>query len=233
MLRAMLFDCDGVLADTERVHWEAFNEVLLKLGLQMSWDEYVRRYLAYDDPTCFRAFLCDVGYSFDEQLINELVSEKRKLLYERSSTLSIATYPGVVDFVLEASKRYHLAVASGAARNEIMMVLNSLGIADCFRVVVSSEDVKHGKPHPEPFIKAMELLNDSLCLTPPLSPTNCLVIEDSIHGVKAAKSARMWCLAVTNTYPKEMLCEADFIVERLDPRLIPWLDQRIREASGR
>ncbi|MFA4016836.1 MAG: hypothetical protein RUDDFDWM_001947 [Candidatus Fervidibacterota bacterium] len=233
MLRAILFDCDGVLADTERMHWRAFNEVLSKLGLQMSWDEYMRRYLAYDDPTCFRVFLSDVGYGFDEQLISELVSDKRKLLSERSSTLNIATYPGVIDFVLEASRRYYLAVASGAARNEIMMVLNSLNIANCFRVVVSSEDVKCGKPNPEPFIKAMELLNDLLCLNPPLMPANCLVIEDSIHGVKAAKSARMWCLAVTNTYPKEMLSEADFIVERLDPCLIPWLDQQIRAASGR
>lgn len=227
MLRAIIFDCDGVLADTERIHWQAFNEVLSQLGLHMSWSEYVERYLAYDDPSCFRAFLSDVGHPHDDSLIHELVRQKRHLLSERSGSLAIVGYPGVVEFVTEASKRYHLAVASGAARNEILMVLNALGITEFFKVIVSSEDVAHGKPHPEPFIKAMERLNEQLNLNPQLKPNECLAVEDSIHGVRAAKAAKMWCLAVTNTYPKEMLSEADFVVDRLDASLIEYLSQHL------
>lgn len=225
MLRAIIFDCDGVLADTERIHWQAFNEVLLQLGLHMSWDDYVERYLAYDDPTCFSAFLKDAGYTHDELLVSKLVQQKRDLLKGRSGGLKLAAYPGVIEFVTEASKRYHLAVASGAAHNEVMMVLNALGIADHFQAIVSAEDVAHGKPHPEPFIKAMKRLNERLNLTPPLNPDECLAIEDSFHGVSSAKAAGMWCLAVTNTYPKEKLSEADFVVEKLSASLIGWLHE--------
>ncbi|MFA4028410.1 MAG: hypothetical protein GDYSWBUE_000290 [Candidatus Fervidibacterota bacterium] len=228
MLRAIIFDCDGVLADTERIHWQAFNEVLSQLGLHMSWDEYVERYLAYDDPTCFRAFLSDVGYAHDDSLIEGLVRQKRRILSERSNAITIAAYPGVVEFVTEAAKRYHIAVASGAARSEILMVLKALSISDLFKVIVSSEDVAHGKPHPEPFIKAMERLNEELKLNPPLEPSECIAVEDSIHGVRSAKAAGMWCLAVTNTYPREMLGEADFVVDELSASLIEHLDERIR-----
>ncbi|MCS7254024.1 MAG: HAD family phosphatase [Armatimonadota bacterium] len=227
MLRAIIFDCDGVLADTERIHWQAFNEVLSKLGLHMSWDSYVERYLAYDDPTCFRAFLNDIGCQHDDSLIEEFVRQKRRLLSERSGSLVLTAYPGVVEFVTEASKHYYLAVASGAARDEILMVLNALGIAELFKVIVSSEDVTYGKPNPEPFIKAMERLNDVLNLNPPLKPNECVAVEDSIHGVRSAKAANMWCLAVTNTYPRELLSEADFVVDKLDVSLIEKLKEHI------
>lgn len=227
MLRAIIFDCDGVLADTERIHWAAFNEVLRKYDAEMTWDEYTNRYLAYDDPTCFRTFLRDIGRDADDEFVKQLVAEKRALLRKRAEVQKLTGYPGVVPFIRAAAKRYPLAVASGAARNEIQMVLDALDVADCFTVIISADDVERGKPNPEPFLTAMMALNSVLQLTPPLEPTHCLVVEDSIHGVRAAKVAGMWCLAVTNTYPAEQLATADWIVEQLEPGLLERLAREI------
>jgi len=93
------------------------------------------------------------------------------------------------------------------------MVVSHGGLRDCFRAIVSAEDVARGKPYPDPFIKALELLN--LPATDRIEPSECLVIEDSIHGIRAAHQAAMRCLAVTNSYPKEKLCEAQLVVDSL------------------
>ncbi len=123
-------------------------------------------------------------------------------------------FPGVADFIRCAARAYPLVVASGALRREIELVLDFGGVRDCFLAIVSAEDVARGKPDPESFLKAHGIINAHAAAR--ISPQECLVIEDSLHGVEAAHLAGMPVLAVTNSYSKDQLSKADFVIESLD-----------------
>src|SRR5947207_2552172 len=121
-------------------------------------------------------------------------------------------FPGVPTFVRAAAARVPLAVASGALRHEIELILVQAGLADCFAAIVSAEEVSAGKPSPEGFLHALERLRVRL---PDLAPRDCLVVEDSQPGLEGARRAGMRCLAVTNSYPAAELAGADLIVSSL------------------
>jgi beta-phosphoglucomutase len=210
MLKAIIFDCDGVIADTEPLHMAAFGCVLAEEGITLTEDDYFAHYLALDDRGCFtRAF---AGREASQTQMHELMRRKAGYV-ERAMQTGLALLPGAAEFIHKAADRYPLAVASGALRAEIETVVNHGGLRDCFRAIVSAEDVARSKPYPDPFIKALELLN--LPITDRIEPRECLVIEDSIHGIRAAHQAAMRCLAVTNSYPKEKLSEAQLVVDSL------------------
>jgi beta-phosphoglucomutase len=212
MLKAIIFDCDGVIADTEPIHMTVLQRVLGEEGITLREEDYFARYLALDDRGCFRKAFAGRGDSLTEEALNGLIS--RKSAYVDTAMLAeLKLLPGAAAFIKLAAGSYPLAVASGALRHEIELVLQFGGLRDCFRAIVSAEDVERSKPHPDPFIKACGLLN-SLSASP-IEPVNCLVIEDSIHGLRAAREAGMRCLAITNSYPADQLTEAELIVDSL------------------
>lgn len=202
MLRAIIFDFDGVIADTEELHLKAFQRTLKEEGIELTKEEYYEKYLALDDKGCFREVFSSKGRHITDEKIRELV-EKKGLYYEEIMKEGVRFYDGVVDFIRDASRHFPLAIASGAMKREIVFLLRKASVDDCFSVIVSAEDVEKGKPDPEPYIKALTLLNERLRLSPPIKASECVVIEDSIHGVKAASRAGMHCIAVTNSYPGE------------------------------
>lgn len=213
MLKAIIFDCDGVIADTEPIHMAALQRTLFDEGITLTQVDYFAHYLALDDRGCFIKAFAGRDDSLTQDRLNDLI--KRKADYvEPVMQSSLRLLPGVADFIVAASKSYPLAVASGALRHEIELVLKFGGLRDRFRVIVSSEDVTRGKPDPEPFTKALDLLN--LSLNARTEPTECLVIEDSIHGIRAAHQAAMPCLAISNSYPREKLSEAELVVDTLE-----------------
>jgi beta-phosphoglucomutase-like phosphatase (HAD superfamily) len=126
----------------------------------------------------------------------------------------------VFDFVRRSAALVPVAIASGALRPEIEAILERTGLRDCFGIIVSSEDVTRCKPDPEPFLTALARLNAHRSVAgrngPPLRPAECLVVEDSLHGVCAARAAGMRCLAVTNSYPAEALARASRVVKTLE-----------------
>lgn len=212
MLKAIIFDCDGVIADTEPIHMAAFGRVLAEERVTLTEEDYFAHYLALDDRGCFTRAFAGRAASLTLDQLNDLIA--RKAGYVRHAMQSnLQLLPGAVEFIRRAAESYPLAVASGALRAEIEAIVNHGGLGDCFRAIVSAEDVARCKPHPDPFIKALELLN--LPNADRIEPHECLVIEDSIHGVRAAHQAAMRCLAVTNSYPKEKLGEADIVVSSL------------------
>ena len=215
MLRALIFDFDGVIADAEPVHMRAFQEVLSEEGLSLSRQEYYDKYLALDDKTFFRTALKDKGRGFDQRVIENLMSRKSNY-YDRFIKEEIVILPGVPDFVRNAAERYTLAIGSGALRHEIEFILDYAGIKGMFRVITSTEDVENCKPAPDVFLKALERINSMLSPSSQIDPDECLVIEDSIAGIKAARAAGMKCLAVTNSYPAERLSQADMVVNSLE-----------------
>jgi HAD superfamily hydrolase (TIGR01509 family) len=145
--------------------------------------------------------------------LEELVKRK-KAYFEPVLRRNLQLFPGVVQFIREAAETYPLAIASGALRHEVELIVQHAGVRDCFQVIVTAEDFANSKPHPEPFLKALRLLNEKR--EDKIQPHECLVIEDSFHGVRAAHRAGMRCLAVTNSYPQEQLSEAERVVESLE-----------------
>lgn len=215
MLKAIIFDCDGVIVDSEPHHMKALQMVLEEEGISLSKEEYYQKYLAMDDKGCFETALAAHGRPIDNAILKKLITRKMAV-YRTLSQQSLYLYPGVVEFVHKATGAYRLAIASGAFRGEIKFALDKGGMRAAFPVIVSAQDVKNGKPHPEAFLTALAKLNQRTPSGPPILPAECVVIEDSLHGVEAARSAGMKCLAVTNSYPEERLRgKADRIVKSL------------------
>jgi HAD superfamily hydrolase (TIGR01509 family) len=134
---------------------------------------------------------------------------RKAIAYMASIKEHLVIFPGVSAFIEEAAATYPLAIASGALRPEIELVLEQIGLRNAFDHITSAEEVTNGKPHPEPFLQALAGLNRRQ--TTAISPGSCLVIEDSRPGIRAAKAAGMKVLAITNTHTAQDLHEADAV----------------------
>jgi len=213
--RAILFDCNGVIIDDEPVHLELFRKVLREEGVPLSRKDYFKKYLAMDDRSCFRHALLSRGKPAGPAVVRDLVARKA-VYYERAIKERLRIFPGVKSFVKRHRARFALAVVSGALRREIDWILKKAGIARDFSAVISAEDTRRGKPDPEGYLKALRKLNRLPRFRKrPLRAGECLAIEDSIHGVRAAGRAGMRALAVTNSYPALALKEAGRVVKSL------------------
>ena len=211
MLKAIIFDCDGVIADTEPLHLAAFKQTLADEGIHLTDKQYYEEYLALDDRGCFKKAYSHYTKKLSARKLAALIARKSQY-FEPVLEKNLKLLPGVAEFIKTASQSYPLAIASGARRQEIELILNYGQLKDYFQVIISTEDVVNGKPHPESFLRACENVKR---IDYSITPASCLVIEDSFHGVHAAKAAGMKCLAVTNSYAREHLSEADLIVESL------------------
>lgn len=222
MLRAVIFDFDGVIADAEPLHLLGFQRVLGSMGITLTEEQYFADYLAFDDKTCFRVVLERSGIEPTPERIEGLIAEKA-ILVRSLMDEDLVILPGAAGFVAMLAGHYPLAIASGALREEIVLVLARTSLAGYFGVIVSAEDVESCKPHPEPFLSALAGLNTLAAGGErPLLPSECLVVEDSIYGVEGALRAGMRCMAVTNSYAREELGAADLVVDSLDE---PTLDE--------
>jgi beta-phosphoglucomutase len=216
-LRAIIFDFNGVIVDDEPLHLELFRSILLEEGLSVSDEDYREKYFGCDDRSCLIAVFEAAGRKTeadDHHLIDRLV-ERKAILYEQEISNRYLLFPEVVDMVRRLSSQYPLAIVSGALRNEIEMVLKMGEIREHFRVIIAAEDTRACKPDPEGYLKALAALNSNIPERQSIKPDQCLVIEDSVAGVTAAKRAGMRCLAVTNSYREDDLQSADWIVSSL------------------
>lgn len=214
-IRAILFDCNGVIADDEPIHLRLFQKVLAEEGVPLTVEEYYKKYLAMDDRACFTQALREHGQSASQKRVMELIGRKAEY-YKQVIRKELKIFPGVKSFVHRHARRCTMAVVSGALRHEIDLILDRAGITPAFHAIVSARDVKRGKPDPECYLLGYKLLNR---LPPfkksPLKAAECLAIEDSIHGVESAQAAGMKCLAVTNSYSRSKLRHADAVVSTL------------------
>lgn len=217
MVRAVLFDFDGVLADSERLHYEALAHVLSEMGLSLSWEEFKRGCIGVPDWDAVHWALKHNGVD-DEELVAKVLRRKTQI-YDAWLTERLKVADGMADVVKVLAQNFVLAIASGAFRHQIEAVLLREGVLELFAVIVSCEDYERGKPDPTPFLMAMERLNEFV--SPPLKPHECLVVEDSPAGIQAARNAGMRCVAVKSYYDDEALKDADFIVDDLKGLLLP------------
>lgn len=212
VLRAIIFDLDGVLIDSEPLHFAAFNKTLSSDGEPLTNEAYRERFLALDDKGAFIRFFADANKPLAIGKLNELMKKKSEIYLELVASEGVLPYPSVPDFVREAAGRYPLAVATGSRRHEAELLLESAGLRTFFEALVSSDDVKCGKPNPESYLKAVEFLNLTGKRPLPIKPEECVVIEDSKQGIESAHSAGMKCIAVSTSFPAFELSGADLVV---------------------
>lgn len=205
----MIFDFDGVIADSESLHLRAFQRTLSPLGLELSAEDYYSRYLAFDDRTFFGEFLRDSGRPAGEDAVAELV-ERKAVFFEESSGRDVRIFPGVEEFLSLVSGKYLTAIGSGAFRSEIEVILERKGLSDFFGFVVGAEDTRDSKPSPEVYLRCLDRLKSGFDAT--LSAARCVVFEDSPHGVLAARRAGMKCVGITNSCGAEKLAGADRVI---------------------
>lgn len=212
-LRAIVFDFDGVLANTEPLHFRAYRDVLAGRGIALSEADYFARFLGYDDVGAFRAIGVDHGHAFDIRAIEQLVEEKAMRLQalERESSV---LFPGAADAVRRLAAAFPLAIASGALRAEIERVVDATGLTSFFVGIVAAEDTPLSKPAPDPYLRAVDLLRRSIA---DLRAAECLAIEDSRWGLESARAAGLRTVAVTHTYSADALAgAADRVIASLD-----------------
>jgi beta-phosphoglucomutase len=195
MIRAIIFDLDGTLADSEPLHFAAFAELLKKEGLELTEQKYYERLIGYTDHDCFAVVMKEHGRPADDAAIAPLAARKAAL-YQQMIAARDLLYPGAADFVRRCASRFPIALATGTLRDEAELILRRAGLRDLFAAVVAAEDVEHGKPAPDSFLSACERLASRL--QPPLQPAECLVIEDTGAGIEAAHRAGMKVLAIAH-----------------------------------
>jgi len=214
MLRAVIFDFNGIIVDDEPIHFKLFQRVLGEEGITLTEKDYYARYLGFDDRGAFSAGYHENKRSLSENKLAELIARKAAY-YQETIRDHVTIFPGVETLIANLSPRLPLAVASGALRDEIETILSTAALLQHFTAIVAAEDVRHGKPEPEIFLKALEQINAGRDAHDQINAGDCVVIEDSKEGIKGARRAAMKCLAVTNSHPPELLKDASAVVKSL------------------
>ena len=212
---AVIFDFDGVIVDTEPLHYAAFQRLLEPLGLGFSWAEYVETYMGFDDRDAFIEANKKSGSVLSALELKSFIDSKADIFQEIIRN-GISAYPGVIELVRSIhTSQTPLAICSGALRSDIGPILETLGISDCFDIIVTAEDVAKSKPDPECYRLALIRLNT--CRKLNLLPDHVFAIEDTPAGIAAAKGAGLRVIAVTNSYSAAHLTQADHIMDTLTP----------------
>ncbi|MCH9649747.1 MAG: HAD family phosphatase [Deltaproteobacteria bacterium] len=217
MLRAILFDFNGVLVDDEPFHLELFQKVLEEEGLELTQEDYYSKYLGLDDKGCFAEVLHQAGRTVDVGYLMRLITRKASYYEALIRQKGYPFFPGAIDLVREVGKAgLMLGIVSGALREEVEGALRQGKIEDLFKLLVTAEDVLASKPDPQGYQLGLEGLNS----IPPLPdrlihPHEVLVIEDSPAGVEAAQALGLPTLAVAQSYPKKELAMADAVAPSL------------------
>lgn len=206
-IQAIVFDFDGVLADSEPLHLRVYQELLAPSGVTLTREDYCARYLGYDDEGAFRQMAADYSLLLGDEEIELLIREKAKR-FEALVSGGNVFYPGAAECIARLGARWPLGIASGALRADIEVILAGAAAARDFRFIVAAGDVDASKPAPDPYLKAAELHG--------VPAHRCVAVEDSHWGLKSATAAGMRTIAVTHTYPRSSLSHADRVVDSLD-----------------
>jgi len=200
---AVIWDMDGVIADTAPYHFSAWQEVFQKREVNYTEEDF-RHSFGLRNDTIIRNIL---GEQTAQGEIEAIAREKEET-FRSMIGQKIKPLPGAVELIKSLREnRFKMAIASSTPMENIQLITGGLGIDNYFQSIVTGQDVTEGKPSPQGFLLAAQRLG--------VEPRNCIVIEDAVAGVTAAKRAGMHCLAITNTHPRQSLKEADLIIDTL------------------
>jgi beta-phosphoglucomutase len=215
MIAAVIFDFDGVLADTERLHLRAFQAALASLRVVLDESEYFTRYVGYDDRETLVRLAEDRGLALEGAGLDRLLHAK-SVAYRAQLAEGSALFPHTRACIDRLRPRFPLAIASGSLRAEITDILTAAGLAGAFGAIVGADDVARSKPAPDLYLAAARGLG--------VAPSTAVAIEDSHWGLEAARAAGMRRVAVTTSYPAEFLRpHAERVIASLDEVTIEWL----------
>jgi len=221
-LQAIVFDFDGVIANSEPLHLTAFQQVLADDGILLTRAEYYARYLGYDDVGMFEALGRDREVPMGADRVASLVTRKAERMQALLQDGSVL-FPGAVDFIRTAAAAVPIAIASGAQRHEIDEIIDAAGVSDLFTTVVAAGDTPESKPSPAPYRLAFERLRQHVGRG--LEPGRSVAIEDSVWGLESARGAGLRLVGVTTSYRAEDLPGAELVVEGLRELTLPALDR--------
>jgi beta-phosphoglucomutase len=203
-LEAVLWDMDGVIADTMQYHCSAWQDILKEMGVTLTEAEFRPLFGQRHDNI--------IRYALGNNLTHEQIealSDRKQALYRRRVAKDICALPGALELIKALNKnKIKIALASSATKENVDIIMRGLGIEKNFQAFVNGTEVAEGKPSPLIFQLAAKKLGTQ--------PAGCVVIEDAIAGVTAAKQGGMKCVAVTNSLPREKLQAADLIVDSLE-----------------
>ena len=215
MLKAVIFDFDGVIVDSEPLHYEAFVFVAREFGLDFSYDEYAQKYIGYDDRDAFRAMLAEAENSdTDEQRIADLGQRKHEQ-FVQAVARGISVFPGVRDLIEGLSSTMPVTIASGATRRDIDLILRAVGLDAAFECIISADDVRCSKPDPESYALAVDDLNRRHP-DRSIAAADCLALEDTDAGIQSARDAGLWTLGVAHAPDAPPLAGAHRVVASLE-----------------
>ena len=227
VLQAIIFDFDGVIADSERLHLRAYQEILAPEGVTLSERDYYDRYLGYDDVGVFRELGKDRGIAMDQGRLATLI-ERKGQRYDELAAAGEMLYPGAADFIRAAAAQVPIGIASGALTHEIEEILERAGLLSLFPVIVGADQTARSKPHPEPYVTAFARLKAHAGRE--LEPWRTVAIEDSKWGLVSARGADLRLVAVTNTYSAaELREEAELVCEGLSHLTLERLDELVAD----
>jgi len=230
MIKAVIFDLDGVIINSEPLHDESTAIVLQKNGISISEKER-KQFLGLNDKEIFSQVVKENKLKkTPEDLIQErekvyfdlikkvkenklkktpedLIQEREKVYFDLIKKKGLDLFPGVLEAIQKFSKRYKLAITTSSEKSKVDFTLKKFNLSQYFPIIITGEDITKGKPDPEPYIKTIKQLG--------VKSKECLVIEDSINGMKSALDAGCFCIAVTNTFPAAQLKQADMIVQNI------------------
>ena len=192
---------NGVITDDEEIHELATQEIFRSIGIDLTSEIYRELCLGRTDLASFKDLM--KHYDVTDQNMDELIAAKSSK-YQELIQGNLRVYPGVISLIKRMHQKYTLALTSSSTFDEVQTVVSQLDIKKFFKIIVTSKDVVHGKPDPEPYFLTAKKLN--------VKCGNCLVLEDSENGVQSAISAGMKCVAIPNTEDRSKLTKADCII---------------------
>ncbi|MEM7578060.1 MAG: HAD family phosphatase [Planctomycetota bacterium] len=200
MLEAIVFDFDGVLVDSEPLHYQAFVLIARSLGFELTFEQYVQTYIGFDDRDAFRVMLEVTGREVTDAAVAELCAKKQPAFDALAKATGELALPGSVE-LLDAAQAagFKVAIASGATRADINLMLGLLDRSDAFEAIVTADDVKRSKPDPASYAQAAVAIG--------VEPVKCLAIEDTRAGLKSATAAGLRTLAVTTSHEADELTD--------------------------
>lgn len=227
-LDAIVFDFDGVIADSEPLHLKAFQQALAEEGIVLGRDEYYTRYLGYDDVGVLEAVARDRQLGWTDRHVTALVVRKSQKLQAMIASGEVL-FAGAAAFIRAAAAEVPIAIASGALRHEILQILAASALDGLFVAIVASGDTPEGKPSPAPYLMAFERLQQATGAS--LDAQRCIAIEDSNWGLESARAAGLRCVGVTTSYPAAELAGAELVVSGLDALTLRMLEELV-SAGG-
>ena len=215
---AVLFDFDGVIVNSEPLHFHAFHEVLAEEAIELTEEEYYRDLIGFDDKGAFKFIFEKHQRPLDPKTFLRIMTRKSEAMMELIQGRKYNALPGVEELVRGLWRNYPLAICSGALREEIEAMLEGIHLRDCFKVIVAAEDVTLGKPDPQGYLLTTRLLGEKI--KTPLSPADCLIVEDAPSVIHSVRAAGFQVVGVATSYPLDKLGEAHYAVTSLEPKVL-------------